>query len=553
MTEGDKLPILLPGPPDPDRPARRGPDGCGAARSLLPTEPDRRDPLARRILVLHLPDLAMERYLRHRDRNHEPLPDDLPAALAVDGPHGPVIHATNRAARAEGLRLGARVVDMRALCPHLHVGFADLAGDRAMRDRLMLWSRRWCPWTAPDGAQGLVMDSTGSAHLWGGEAAMLRDMEAKFALMGLSVRLAIAPTHGAAWALARLGGVREICGPDDLAARMAPLPIRALRLMPDARQVLNRLGLKTVGELAAVPRLSLARRFARAALAENPLMRLDQMMGRLAEPVQSPDDPPQFIARAVLAEPVQDPTPHLPGLAEALCADLAARDKGARQITLRLYRSDGAQAALSVTTARPSREAAHLLRLFEGRLDRLDPGFGFDLLTLEAASTEALAPAQTRLDGAPDPDRELARLVDRLVARLGTARVMRPAPQDSHIPERRERWHPAMAPPAPDLPSSRRPRPLALFDPPEEIRVLYAVPEGPPAQFIWRRVTHKVTRFAGPERIAPEWWADRPGTRLRDYYRIEDHEGRRFWLYREGLAHDGRGGAPRWFLHGVFP
>ena len=530
----------------------RGRAGVAAGAVALPTDGLPRDPLARRITALHFPTLAMDRYLRQRDRMGNPVPDDLPLALAVDGPHGPILHATNRAARLAGMRLGERVVDMRALCPDLQVEFADIAGDRAMLARLMLWCRRWCPWTALDGETGLVMDSTGSDHLWGGEAAMLRDIEEKFALMGLSCDPAIAPTHGAAWALSRHGGLRETCHGPELAQRMAPLPVAALRLAPDTVLLLQRLGLKTVGDLAAVPRRALARRFARAPLGQNPLMRLDQMMGRLAEPVQSPDDPPRFAVQSRLPEPVMDPDPHLPALAQDLCAGLAAEGMGARRVTLTLYRTDGEVAALSVATARASRDAAHLLRLFEGRLERLDPGFGFDLITLEASVVEALDMVQTRIDGHVDGETELARLIDRLSARFGADRITRPAPKDSHIPERRERWQSAMVPAAGALAPPRRPRPLRLLDPPEEIRVLYAVPEGPPVQFTWRRLAHKVTRFAGPERIAPEWWADRPSARLRDYYRIETQHGRRYWLYREGLAGDGRGGPPRWFLHGVF-
>lgn len=573
MRHEDKLPVLLQtvqsaphrNAAQPVAPAWRAGTGveatrqqgrgraCVAAGAVAPpAEETPRDPLARRIAALHLPTLAMDRYLRHRDRTGTPVPQDLPLALAVDGPHGPVLHATNRAARLAGMRLGERVVDMRALCPELQVEFADTAGDRAMLARLMLWCRRWCPWTALDGDTGLVMDTTGSDHLWGGEAAMLRDIEEKFSLMGLSCDLAIAPTHGAAWALSRHGGLRETCQGPELAQRMAPLPVAALRLTPDTVLLLQRLGLKTVGDLAAVPRRALARRFARAALPQNPLMRLDQMMGRLAEPVQSPDDPPRFAVQSRLPEPVVDPEPLLPELARELCAGLAAEGMGARRVTLTLYRTDGEVAALSVATARASRAADHLLRLFEGRLERLDPGFGFDLVTLEASVVEQLDMVQTRIDGHVDQDTELARLIDRLSARFGAERITRPAPKDSLIPERRERWQSAMVPAAEALAPPRSPRPLRLLDPPEEIRVLYAVPDGPPVQFVWRRLTHKITRFAGPERIAPEWWAERPTARLRDYYRIETQHGRRYWLFREGLADDGRGGAPRWFLHGVF-
>ena len=534
------------------------PDGAppapGGARMLaLPgTGPALdRDGTARRIVSLWLPDLSMERWHRWASRAGEAPPEDVPVALAAEGPHGPVVHACNRAATQEGITAGARIVDMRALCPSLQVVYAEIAGDRILLQKLMLWMRRWCPWTAVDGADGLVLDTTGSDHLWGGEPAMLRDMEEKLSHLGLSAHLALAPTHGAAWALARFGAVREVIHPARLAARVAPLPVRALRIDGDTVLLLQRLGLKSVGDLAAVPRISLARRFSRAELPRNPLMRLDQLMGRLPEPVSAPDDPPRFAVQARLPEPIEDPTPHLPSLCDELCAGLAAAGFGARRVTVTVYRTDGEVRQVTVATARASREAAHLARLFEGKLEAIDPGYGFDLITLSASVAEALAPNQTRLDGRIDEDAELARLVDRLTARLGANALRTPAPRDSHIPERAETWQPAMAgPPVP--PALRAHRPLRLFDHPEEVRVLYAVPEGPPAQFVWRRLTHRVSRFAGPERIAPEWWCDLPGTRLRDYYRVEDHRGRRFWLYRDGVMGDGRGETPRWFVHGVF-
>ncbi len=306
-----------------------------------------------------------------------------------------------------------------------------------------------------------------------------------------------------------------------------------------------------MGDLAAVPRLSLARRFNRAEIAANPLLRMDQMTGRLAEPVSAPDDPPRFAVQSRLAEPVQDPVPYLPALTRELCSGLAAAGYGARRVTLTVYRTDGEVASATVATAQPSRDAAHLARLFDGRLDRLDPGFGFDLITLAASVSEKLATIQTRLDGGADDGAELARLVDRLAARFGTATIRHPAPAGSHIPERSETWRAAL--PRREQPPDATPsRPVRLFDSAQEVRVLYAVPEGPPAQFVWNRVTHRVTRFAGPERIAPEWWNDRPGTRLRDYYQVEDHTGRRLWIFREGVLGDGRGREPRWFIHGLF-
>ena len=495
----------------------------------------------------------MARWLRWAIARHDAPPDDLPVVLATEGPHGPVVSDTNRAATLAGLHVGARVVDMRALCPQVRVVRADPDGDAAALDKLAMWARRWCPWTAVDGTDGIVMDTTGSDHLWGGEAALLREIEGMLGTLGFATRLAIAPTHGAAWALARFGTVRPIATPDTLAAQTAPLPARALRLEADTVLLLQRLGLKTVGDIAAVPRLSLARRFTRSPLPQNPLLRLDQLQGLIAEPVSARTEPPQFAVQARLPEPVQDPTPYLADLCAALCADLAAAGHGARRVTVTVYRTDAEVSRVTATTARASRNPDHLRRLFDDRLNRIDPGYGFELITLDASATESLHAVQGGLDGRTDDGAVLAQMVDRLSAKLGAPCVRTPSPHASHIPERSLAWMLALSQAPGDhdsLPCTDRP--LRLLDTPEEIHVLYAVPEGPPVQFRWRRLSHRIARFVGPERIAPEWWNDRPGTRLRDYYQIEDDGCRRLWIYRDGVYGDDHREPPRWFVHGIF-
>jgi protein ImuB len=506
----------------------------------------------RRIVSIFLPHFAMERWQKQTERTGVASPDDVAVVLATEGPHGPVIHAANRAARLVGIVRGARVVDMRAICPDLRVEYADVAGDRRALDRLMLWARRWCPWTVVDGPDGLIFETTGADHLWGGEAAMLVEMETRLSLLGLTAQLAAAPTWGAAWALTRYGPVRAICIEGETAERLALLPVAALRLDGDTLLLLQRLGLKTIATLAEVPRLSLTRRFVRSAVQANPLQRLDQAMGILAEPVASVEVQPRMRAEARLAEPIQDPTHHLPSLCESLCAQLAHAGLGCRRLYLTVYRTDGEVSMVDLVIASGSRDARHLHGLFKGKLDRINPGFGFDLITLDAGMIEPLGTVQKLLDGAAQDDVQLPQLVDRLVARFGSKAIKQPVLEASHVPERAESWGSTMTTNRAAPPTITKERPIRMLTQPEEIRVLYAVPEGPPAQFIWRRQTHRVARYEGPERIAPEWWKDRPGTRLRDYFKIEDQAGRRFWLYREGLHEDGRGGDPRWFLHGMF-
>lgn len=495
----------------------------------------------------------MDRWRKLRQTTWDEPPDELPIILAKDGPHGPVIHDTTRPARLLGAEVGKRVVDIRAAAPDIIVEYADDPGDRAFLDRLAGWAKRWSPWVSVDpmaaaGAGALVIDTTGSDHLFGGEDAMLKEMEEKLSLSGLETQLAIAPTWGAAWALARYGGVRSQC--HDI-ADLDPLPVASLRLPSDANQTLRRVGIKTVGQLRTIPRSSLMRRFAKVEAAQNPLIRLDQALGQLPEPVAPMDDPVPLRALMRLAEPMQDPVPLIPGLTETLSAQLDRRGEGCRRMRITVFRTDGERRWVEAALAKPTRDAAHMARLFDGKLDRIDPGFGFDAVLLEAADPERLDAAQPDLTGKVNTEEALGHLIDRLTARLGPNHVTRPVLHDSHIPERAQAWVPAVKD-AGTAVLDRPTRPLTLFQTPEEVHVIYAIPEGPPVRLKWRGRPLDVVRYEGPERIAPEWWNDRPGTRLRDYYRVEDTSGRRFWVYREGTVGDGRGGAPRWFVHGVF-
>ena len=507
---------------------------------------------AKQIVSVWFPDLTLDRWIRVISQ-YRSVPDaETPVVLTRDGTHGPVIQSANAAAKARGVRVGERVVDAQAIHPDLHVEGADLHGDDMLMDRLVHWARRWCPWSVRDGRDGLFLDVTGAAHLFGGEAALLRDITTRFALQGLSARVAMAPTAGAAQALARFGPALTIATPDDLALRLSPLPVASLRLDANTDRLMARLGLKTIGALMDVPRVSLMRRFASMPAERNPLILLDKALGQTPDPLNAPADAVQYLARARLAEPVIDPIPHLNGLVQDLCKTLSDVEQGARQLRLTIYRIDSEWRTVSLTLARASRDPAHILRLFDGKVDNIDPGFGFDLLTLEAVQVEPMSLTQDRLDGKRDTQKDVAGLLDRLTARLGPEKVTWSAWIDSHKPERVEDRVPALHATPMAAPVLLRERPIRILKPAEEVRVLYAVPEGPPSQFRWRRVLYKSVRHAGPERIAPEWWLDRPGTRLRDYYKVEVQDGRRFWLYREGVIHDGRGATPRWLLQGFF-
>lgn len=507
----------------------------------------------RRMASIFFPHWAMESWSR---RTGETPPETEPFALTTMGPHGPIIHALTPVTRTAAIRAGQRATDARAICPSLGLQFHDADWATRALTSLAEWCGRWSPMVAVDGADGLLVDLAGATHLWGGEGETIHTMLGEFARLGHKAQVAVAPTLGAAWALARYGGVQGVqVHAAELEIKLAPLPVEALRLEAATVLLLGRLGLKTVGALAGVPRLPLARRFTSREPALNPLTRLDQALGRLSEPIlPHVAEPPARAARRVL-EPVTDvPLVEavLEDLAAELVATLAERGHGLRRACLQAYRVDGGVEVAEAETARPTRDAAHIRRLFDGKLDRWDAGFGFDAFSLTAMRTDALAPSQSGLLGDECGDLQLARLLDRLVAKLGPTRVRRPVPVESHIPERAVRWVGALERVARFEANGMAGRPLRLLDRPERIEVLYATPEGHPKRFTWRRRAHLVSRVAGPERIAPEWWRAKPGARDRDYYRVEDNEGRRYWLFRHGRYNDADGTEPGWYMHGLF-
>ena len=333
--------------------------------------------------------------------------------------------------------------------------------------------------------------------------------------------------------------------------QLALLHVSALRLDPDTIRTLERLGLKTIGALMDVPRLALARRFRGG---EDVVDALDRALGRKPEPLTAaPTDPPPR-ALLKLEEPAthpEAPNQALERLIPELVRQLQQRDLGTRRLSLTGFRVDGTTAVASVATSIPSREPKHLQRLLADKAAELNPEFGFDAFALQADWAERLSSAQDSLVEEPGGERELARLVDRLTVKLGPKRVRKPQPQESHLPERASGWVSALQKVEPiDPPAVRRPQ--RMLDRPEAIDVIYATPEGMPRRFVWRRAVHDIARVEGPERIAPEWWRQPSSARLRDYYRVEDATGRRYWIYREGLIGDGRGGLPNWYIHGLF-
>lgn len=510
-------------------------------------------------MAIWLPRLAIDRWRLAEGLKPGEGADAHPLALIADTAHGPRITAANHAGLAAGAEPGKMLADARAACPNLAVAHADRGGDLAFLENLALWAQRWGPWSAIDPPDGVIVDVTGVAHLFGGERGLLGDAGKSFACRRLAARFAVAPTAGAAWALAHFGGEDSIVWPeDDIARHLADLPVAALRLAPETVLVLRRLGLKRIGELGEVEREPLARRFRNRSVPEtNPLIRMDQLIGRIPEPLLPVLAAQVPVVQRRLLEPIRDRAlldRVLADLTEDMVRVLEGRHLGVRRLELGMWRVDGSAAVRSLELSQPTREAPHIARLFAERLDNVDAGFGIELVRLRAAWTETLALAQSDIEAAAEAHgTSLSACLDRLSVRLGTKAVQRPAPHASHIPERAQHWQEAgLRQAASQDEFAFHARPLKLLDRAEPIAVIYATPDGPPRQFRWRGGQHEVVRSEGPERIAPEWWRERFSVRLRDYYRVEDRDGRRYWIYRAGLAGDGRGGAPEWFLQGLF-
>jgi len=548
----------------------------------------------RRYLAIWLKSWSADRWWRTRRKEHTArsvAPAERALVLVETvGPRRLVVGADDRA-MAFGVALGQGVADAQALVPDLLVQQADPAGDRAALTRLAEWATRFSPLVAPDPPDGLMLDITGCAHLWNGpgggpgngEPQLLEDALRRLRGHGFAVSGAIAGTIGAAWAASRFGPHpsnphpspppnrrREavaIIPPGAVSGALAGLPVEALRLDPSTADGLARLGLRKIGDLYPMQRAGLAQRFGQ------PLLnRLDQALGCAAETLSPLAPPPERRVGLGFAEPISEPESiHRVTeiLVERLSRELAEHQRGTRALRLAAYRIDGEVSAIAIGTARASAETRHLLHLLAGKLEQIDPGPGIEFMSLAADRTEVVEALQS---GLIDPDEsaisaaDLAPLLDRLANRLGSERLARPVPVESHVPERAVKlvapldetkkpkpWEnpPGKNPLWPKLP----PRPTRLLPSPEPIEVMAPVPDDPPITFRWRRILHRVTWAEGPERIAPEWW--RPAANgadealeTRDYYRVEDEAGGRYWLYRAGLYQAGR--APRWFLHGVF-
>lgn len=520
----------------------------------------------RRYLALWFPFLPTDRLRREepdRCAGTPGTPPDAPLVLAGKRRGALTLRAVDARALAVGLTPGLALADARARQPDLIVADMDEVADRRWLGRLVRRCIRWSPRVMAVSPDGITLDITGCAHLFGGEAGLTAEVEEAMAVCGMTVRSAVASTPEAAQALARHAALPA----KDERRAIHALPVAALGLEEEALVALRRAGLKSIGDVAARPSASIAARFGMEAVTA---------LRRLTGEEQAPTAPLPQPAPLHFERRFAEPTGHQASVAacfrdllEEAVGELEQRDLGGRRFALTLLRSDGARHRLAIETGLPTRDPALVMRLFDERIaalaDPLDPGFGYDRITLFLPVTEPLVASQGALGGEESAGDKLAELIDRLSTRLGPGAVRRLVPCDSHIPEQAQLALPTIecGPPArspalwPAPPPGEPPlRPLFLFDPPHRIEVIAEVPDGPPHRFRWRRKLHEVRLYEGPERIAAEWWRRKGGEHpgkgglTRDYYRIEDVRGRRYWVFRHGLYDEKPD--PRWYLHGLF-
>ncbi|TVQ41449.1 MAG: DNA polymerase Y family protein [Geminicoccaceae bacterium] len=506
--------------------------------------------MSRRYVSIWLPTWPIDRWRLAANRRGEPTHGGAPFALLHPAAGGPRLYALSPEAAIAKLRAGLGLADARAICPSLVLADAAPARDREALEALTLWCGRYTPWTAVDGDDGVILDVTGCAHLFGGETALVADVVQRLAAFGFAARVAAASNPHAAWAWARFGAGGVLPAKLQAAALLA-LPVAALRLPEPMVAGLARLGFRTIADLERVPAAPVMARF--GAL---PIERLHLVRGRTRQPFTGFAAPARYAVRFAWAEPLATTEGLEAALTEALtrlCGQLEQAEEGVRRLVLELARLDGAVHRLERRTSLASRDAAALARLFQEDLAALDVGFGIECLRLAATETERLRARQVDLPGNGGGGSEaeaLARLVDRLSVRLGPARVQRLQPQDSHRPERAQLLVPAVegAAGATAWPE-RGPRPLRLLDEPLRLTAIAELPDGPPLRLCLGPAVLPVAAAAGPERIAPEWWRC-PDAPSHDYYRLDLEDGRRWWVRREGTYGDTP--PPSWSLAGVF-
>jgi protein ImuB len=511
---------------------------------------------SRRILALDFPALPLDRIRRNRKRQGD-APVDLPLVVVAKIDNALQLTAVDARAARDGLHPGLPLADARARVPALDVVEADDVADAVLIEAIADWCDRFTPLVALNKPYGLLLDISGCAHLFGGEAEMLRTMCNFLRMQEITVQASIAGTTVSANALAK-GASGSIVENGKEHKAVSTLSVSVLGIDEKIIYALKRAGLKTIGEVAGRSSSELTARFGTAFT-----FLLEQALGRNGQPITPRRPIPDYVVERSFTEPVA--TADIIGrtissLAASLENLLEERGQGARKLEASFFRTDSVVRHIVLDTGKPLRDAAAITAYYSERLevlsDPLDPGFGFDLIRLSALETEALEYLTAEFQSSHD-EQEVMSLIDRLSARFGASRVTRFLSLNTHIPEYAAVFCPAQRgrnpSPWPQMRMKREAprRPLHMLSPPELIQnALADVPDGPPKRFVWRRATHQIVKSEGPERIAMEWWRDAVAN-TRDYFQVEDEDGRRFWVYRDGIYNRGEGD-PRWFMHGLF-
>lgn len=481
------------------------------------------------------------------------MPPDRPLVLVGRDGQRRVVLAADLNAQSAGLRVGMPATKAQALVPGLIVQDARPDEDAAALERLALWAlRRYSPIVAVDLPDGLVIDITGADHLHGGERPLLVDLTTRLGSAGISARAAAADSWGAAHAVARyVKRATTIVPTAGSADIVRDLPLQALRLSSGVVDGLRVLGFERVGDLIAQPRAPLTLRF-------GPELgrRLDQALCVLSEPID-PIRPAEVVeVRRSFGEPIaaaETIAKYIGKLVTSLCSELEDKGLGAKRLDLLMHRVDNTVEAVRVSTALPVRDAKRLSRLLRDKIEKIDPGFGIELMRLAASWAEPLLPKQTLSSLIEQPEADISDLIDTLGNRVGTDQLYRFSPVASDVPERSVQRIAATAPAAGDAWPDHWPRPARLLSAPEPIDAVALLPDHPPASFTWRGIRRRVRRADGPERVFGEWWkCDAELAAVRDYFQVEDDAGERFWIYRAGDGENLSTGSHRWFLHGIF-
>lgn len=497
--------------------------------------------MPKRYLSIWFPHFATDRLVRlHPELRDHPF-------LLYAPEHGRmVVRASSRALSKEGIKPGMVVADVRAILPSVEVFPDDPAAEGKLLKDLAEWCLRYTPVVATDPPDGLILDLSGCAHLWGGELAYLESITTRLHKGGYDVHGAIADTIGTAWAVARYGRNNPIVEPGRQADALHALPPAALRLDPFILQRLEKLGFRQIGQLTGIPRTNLRRRFGDALLS-----RLGQALGTEPEVLQAVQPAPVYQERLPCLEPIRTAGGieiALKRLLEMLRERFFREGKGMRMGTFKGYRIDGETVQISVGTNRASRNVAHLFKLFELKIPDIEPALGIELFVLEATLVEDVSEAQEALWGMGNSDQAaIAELLDNIAGKMGTKAIYRYLPQEHHWPEHSIKEVTCLEEQPETEWRTDRPRPLHLLPRPEPIEVMVPLPDYPPLHFRFRGEIIRIARADGPERIEQEWWLQTGPPR--DYYQVEDESGARYWLFRLGLYGGERN---QWFIHGFF-